>query len=485
MTLHDLNQFFEGCHVLGKLDPIIGNSKVRVLSVLLWGLKGLSVVIRGESGSGKTKIGNAVCSLIYGDEGLNAANPDLYLIYEQSDKAGLDKDTEAIIRRAKRCYIPEIQNVKNIEARIKLWTEDRPEIYNRSIRGQRTETFTLKPLPIITSLAEGNEEMPELSTEMQRRIISLPTQSGAKVNEMVHKQKAEIRRKTNDELIVLPMDRQQRLRLHLLSCIDAGERKRVLNPCSTVVREAIPHRYTRSNTFIGYFLDCIEAIALFNQANRVQTDEYIFATPADNVVAVHLAGGIIRDLAIGIPPLGKEVLEFLPMHRHAYGDLEAEDVREATVHIDEVVDYLDTAGLPRPKKIVDILMKKLVGSGFARVNKDGRYYRTQELGNDYKLNHSKLIAEAGDYMRDKWPDLFDEYVSHLDFQSYVDHLSGERTGMNLGIDVEENVVENVVDTNDTSRHSDRSQRTKSEERSERKKGPDLDTYGIYELSFNE
>ena len=73
-SLADLNRYFEGCVVLGKRDPIIDNYETRLLTVLLWGLMGKSVCLRGESGSAKTKILNAVTSLIYGDAGLDGSS---------------------------------------------------------------------------------------------------------------------------------------------------------------------------------------------------------------------------------------------------------------------------------------------------------------------------------------------------------------------------------------------------------------------------
>ena len=76
-TLNDLHRYFEGCFVLGKRDPILENHETRILSLLLWGIACKSICIRGESGSAKTKILNAVTSLVYGDEGLEGRNPNV------------------------------------------------------------------------------------------------------------------------------------------------------------------------------------------------------------------------------------------------------------------------------------------------------------------------------------------------------------------------------------------------------------------------
>jgi hypothetical protein len=427
VNLYDINRYFDGCHVLGKLDPILGNDETRILTVLLWGVSGIPILVRGESGSGKTKIGNAVIHLFFGDVGLRAGNPDVFLINESSDKAYLDHESEEFVKRAKRCYIPELQNVKNLEAMVKLWCEGRPKVYGRSKAGRETDKVVLEPLPILSNLADGNEEMRDLSNEMERRIVSLPTKSGEHLNKQVHQMKAKMRKKTKRQLETLSPEESDRLMFHLLGCME--NTKGVLNPCSETIEEVVPHKYTRSNTFIGYFLDVVEAIAIFYQKERVivddEGDKYIIATPTDNYLAYLLAGDIFRDLAIGIPPLGKEVLNFLPVHEYAFGDIQAEDVREDRVHIDQIVDRLDDLGFPRPKKIVDDLMKKLVSAGYARVDKEGFYYRTKELENGFKLEPERLFEEAEEYMKNEWQELYEDYVGSRAYTHYINPISGE------------------------------------------------------------
>lgn len=449
VNLHDINRYFEGCHVLGHLDPILGNEETRVLTVLLWGVAGVPVLIRGESGSGKTKIGNAVVHLLFGDSGLRAGNPDVFLINEASDKAYLDHDSEEYVKRAKLCYIPELQNVQNLEAMVKLWCEGRPKIYGRSRAGRDTDKVVLEPLPILSNLADGNEEMRDLSNEMDRRIVSLPTKSGEHLNKKVHQMKARMRKKTRKQLETLTEDECDRLMAHLLGCMD--NTKGVLNPCAETIEEVVPHKYTRSNTFIGYFLDIVDAIAIFYQKERVIADDgydaYILASPTDNYLAYLLAGDIFRDLAIGIPPLGKEVLNFLPIHEYAFGDLQAEDVREERVHIDQIVDRLDDMGFPRPKKIVDDLMKKLVGGGYARVDKEGFYYRTKELENVFKLNTDRLYEEAEEYMKNEWQDLYEDYVGNRAYKHYINPISGEECTLVKEREEEKDISKSAQSTN--------------------------------------
>ena len=143
--------------MLGKRDPIIDNYETRLLTVLLWGLMGKSVCLRGESGSAKTKILNAVTSLIYGDAGLDGSSSDVLWLNSSSAKGQLTPENAAWMANTYRCVIPELQNIltsQNLEAMLKLWMEDRPYIYSRNELGRQTIKITLPPKPVLTNLAD-------------------------------------------------------------------------------------------------------------------------------------------------------------------------------------------------------------------------------------------------------------------------------------------------------------------------------------------
>ena len=101
-SLNDLHRYFESCFVLGKRDPILENHETRILALLLWAIAGKSICIRGESGSAKTKILNAVTALIYGDEGLAGRNPNVLWMNSSSAKGHLTEDSSRIIAQANR-----------------------------------------------------------------------------------------------------------------------------------------------------------------------------------------------------------------------------------------------------------------------------------------------------------------------------------------------------------------------------------------------
>jgi|TARA_Y100000310_G_scaffold270451_1_gene284282 hypothetical protein len=424
-NLHELHKYFESCWVLGKRDSIIENNETRILSALLWGISGVSVCIRGESGSAKTKILNATSTLFFGDAGLNGRSPDMLLLNSSSAKGQLTPDNAAYIGQTSRCVIPELQNIltsPHLEAMIKLWMEGRPYIYSRSEFGKRMIRLILEPKPILTNLADGNEFLPELPVEMQRRVVSLPTFSSRVLNERVHHMKAKSRFLPEHELNQLTRREVTQLREN---CRNAMKIKtRVINPGADVVRKTIPTRYTMSNTFIGYYFDVVEAITKFHHKNRLTDGKYIFSTPEDNYLAFVLAGNIFRDMSIGIQPLGKQIIEFVPK-AEVWGDLVGETETDS-VHIDEIIDFLSDEGLSRAKKLVKIVLGRLVDTNFLRkIPRKDRYYRTKDVSFEQSVDWKELVTGCVQNVNKHYPHLADEY-SKMSLHRYTDPYTGKR-----------------------------------------------------------
>ena len=433
-TLHDLHRYFEGCWVLGKRDPIIQNAETRMLTALLWGISGKSVCIRGESGSAKTKILNAVSSLFFSDTGLQGRSPELLLLNSSSAKGALTPDSAAMISQSKRCAIPELQNIltsQHLEAMIKLWMEDRPYIYTRSEFGRQQIRIILEPKPILTNLADGNEQLPELPVEMKRRVVSLPTFSNRELNEEVHHLKAINRMLPDEKLIKLTRTEVSGLRN---TCRKAMSLKqRVINPGADIIRKAIPTNYTMSNTFIEYFFDVVEAVTKFNHLNRVSTDKYIYATPEDNFVSFLIAGDIFRDMSIGIQPIGKEIMEFIPK-AEVWGDLISEKETDA-VHIDEITDYLTEQGFSRSKKMLEYTMSRLVNTNFVRkLGRANKFYRTRDFDFKQTIDWKLLVNETMKVMKEHHGEVYGEYQEN-DLHTYTHPFTGNQENIPMTIEV--------------------------------------------------
>ena len=168
--------------------------------------------------------------------------------------------------------------------------DGRPHIYTRSEMGRQQIRLILDPKPILTNLADGNEQLPELPVEMKRRVISLPTFSNRELNEEVHHLKAINRMLPDEKLIKLTRTEVSGLRN---ACRKAMQiKQRVINPGADIIRKAIPTNYTMSNTFIEYFFDVVEAVTKFNHTERIMNNKYLYATPEDNFVSFLIASSV-------------------------------------------------------------------------------------------------------------------------------------------------------------------------------------------------
>ncbi len=412
VSLHHLHRYFEGAVVEGKLDPVLGNEQIRVGVFLNWVIGKNGTIVRGESGSCKTVMMKAIVSLIWGDEALDGNADGLVVLKPGSDKQVYTRSFEAKVNAATHCYIPEWQNAIKYEAMIKLWLEGRDGTYDAkdvTKKEDDVKSYKLPPRPVMTSLAEGNEEMKDLTNEMKRRVVSFYTRSDEALNEDVHGMKAKLEMLPDEELVTLSSEDYSALRAVIMGAMK--EDRRVINPCADVVRKAVPAKYTSSNTFIGYWFDMIRAVTKFYRHDRPSNKRYLFATPGDNYVAYLLVSDVIRDLALGIPPLGNVILEDLPVAQIWGGpDGVNADIRSKLRHIDQIVDRLDGTGMPRSKAIVKDTMDRLVASGFAKQDDQKLYYVTKHIDTSPCTVDWTLLVEKGvDWVKQKYPTVAEEY----------------------------------------------------------------------------
>lgn len=423
ITLHHLHRYFEGAVVEDKLDPVLGNEQIRVGMMLNWVIGDNGTIIRGESGSCKTVMMKAAISLVWGNDALDGNADGLLVIKPGSDKKIYTKSFERRVNAATHCWIPEWQNAIKYEAVFKLWLEGRDGSYDRldiTDRDDELKDFTLPPLPIMTSLAEANEELPDLSNEMKRRMVSFYTRSDEALNDDVHSMKAKLEMLPDEELVTLSSEDFSALRAVILGAM--AENRRVVNPCAEWIRKAVPAKYTTSNTFIGYWFDMIRAVTKFYRHERPHTKRYLFATPGDNYVAYLLVAEVIRDLALGIPPLGNIILEDLPIAK-IWDGLQS-DERDKLRHIDQIVDNLDENGMPRSKAIVKDTMERLVASGFAKQDDRKLYYRTKDILTDpCKVDWTMLVENGVAWVKEKYPTVAEEYERQS--TAYIDPFSGD------------------------------------------------------------
>lgn len=440
INLWHLNNYYNSSMIRGKLRPIVGNEEVRMIIPLMWLVAQKSVLIRGESGSAKSEIMKAVVSLVWGDDGLNGTHVELYMIDKTSDKGPLNWEQEQKIKQAIYAFIPELQNAKNQEWIIKKWAEGEPAKYNRTIGGGTgTEEIILEPKPLLSNLADLNEELEDITNEQKRRWISVYTLSSEEVNMMVHMNKARNRFMRLSNLKDMDDDTIHALRKRLKDAMRLRNTVKVVNPYAMAIQDLIPKKYTDSNTYIDYWFDLIEAIALFNADKRLRVFdskdniEKLFATIEDNKLAVDIAGAIFINLCLGIPDLGTHILNFFPkleyddMSMGDFGDLDFDtssvdskkkkkrrkDDRFKTP--EEIQDMLDKDGFPRKMEWVVNTLNHLVTGGFLRQTQKGTsYFRTRDLHIEEMIKDWNMVHITGiEAMNSEYPEFVQEWLTTI------------------------------------------------------------------------
>lgn len=434
LTLYDLNKWFDGAIVFGKMHPIIGNHSIRMLPTLLWGIQGKSVILRGEAGSGKTEIAHATITLMFGDLGLKGDNTALYL-FDSASKEALKQESEVkILREASRCYIPEIQNAVDHIDMFKKWMEGLPHKKKVTVKRNTVKTVEVPPLPILCALAIGNETIKDVGPEVFRRASHLYTMSGEQQNERVHEMISENRFLPDEELPIMPPDRVELLRNKIYRAM--REERRVINPYAQDVQMYLPKKFTSSNSFIHYFLDLIEAITKFNSENRYGTDKYLFSTLEDNYMAVYITGNIFPNMCLGLPDIGREVAELFPLvHEDSWGGddgLVADTKRRLRDNDDywtvgRVMKEMKANGFARDRTVTEDILLRLVEANILNVETEGRknyYYRTAELDPVKTLNWEEIANNGFTRMCMFYPNDVDNWF-YTERYLYTDYHTGE------------------------------------------------------------
>jgi hypothetical protein len=409
IELRDLNEYFDNAIVLGKLDPVIGNCETRCTALLTFALARKSVIIRGEAGTGKTKIMNAMVSLIWGDQTYYGQEKDVFVINETAERGLLTYDIAKQVENSKYCFIPEIQNVKSLTPMVKLWAEGKPQRYQRQDRRGGTETIVLPPRPILTSLAEGNEVMKGLGAEMSRRFMNLWTTTSMEQNERIQYRKAQMRLLPESELLTMDKEKMLMLRAHIRN-VQSLNLVLVVNPCIVEMAKAIPKKYVVSNSYTDYFFDTIDAVTRFYYPKNLIIDNRLFSSPRDNKLSWILIGPQLVDSCLAIPyGIGREILKLLPS-RGEYGSIRT-DMSDTGLDVQDIADLLDNEGRAIELPALEEILRKLVLSNFAKTDKKSKkYYKTQEVDAAISgVDWPALVSSATRFMVDNYPEWANSY----------------------------------------------------------------------------
>jgi len=429
----DMNEYFENAVVFGKLQPVVGNYETRCTTFLSFVLGDQSVALRGESGTGKTQIMNAIVSLMWGDNAYSDGNVELFTVCEASGKGLVTFGIEDRINMSLRCFIPELQNVKMHMAMLKLWAEGKPYRYQRQDKRGNTEDITLEPRAVLTSLAEGNEVMKGLGSEMQRRYVNLWTTNSKEQNEEIQRRKAMARLFPKEKLMTMTDDKIALFAAHARNVMKLNLTM-VVNPGIMEIRKGIPSKYVVSNSYTDYFFDIINAVTRFYYyRNIIDDNSTMFSTPHDNKIAWILAGPQMIDACLSLPyGIGRTILDVLPK-RTTFGGEDGirADSEDLGYEIQQVADILDTKGMAIERGALEEIMKKLVFSNYAK--EDGRtkrFFKTIEDTYDSPdIDWHELVKKSKGFMEENYSGLSDTYISEYcegEGLTYIHPFTGAR-----------------------------------------------------------
>jgi len=415
---------------------VVGNHAIRMLATLLYPLRGVSVIVRGEAGSAKSTLIRGALALAFGPEALDDQKRELLLWGGSSDKALLTEDNvDRIETTATHCAIPELEFVLTTDRGfdiVKMWTEGEPYPYERATEfGRRSTKLVLRPLPILTSVANESPRLKDLAEEMERRFLPLFTESSREMNERIHRRKAEIEAYPDARLFLDGVQRYDTLHHHIEDVMEkdfGGLRASshpmelvedrpligVKNPCAPYMVGIVPKRFTISNTYIDYWHEMVKAITAFYYPQRpiydVGTEKYLMATPTDNYLAWLVGGQVIVDASLRLRDLGHVLMGIVPTLDYKYG---GDMLDEGAKSLDRIVDEISAKGYERSRSQIKELLLRLVMANYVKMDDKDRYWKTHEYGDEFvaNFNWQDCLDETKKLMRETYPAVASDYIS--------------------------------------------------------------------------
>lgn len=477
LEITDINDYFRECHYGAKMRPLIGNECARTLISLVYPIKKENMLVRGDSGVGKTVMVDGMANMLFGESVFDDDHPDVVYATGASGKGLLNDTTLAKWNNARFFVVPELQymlkdqNTTN-EDILKTISEGKAYVYSRTVmRGQESDVkkFRLRPLACLFTIATENKH--QVGDEMGRRMFTIQMDSNRALNEKIHETKAELRMLPRSEIYKGGAAKLAELRSHMQDCIsfigsDPTFSVPIYNPCAMSMQALIPKEFTVSNSVIDYFLDVPESIAVFYHKEREDLyDGNIFCTPADNWMAWELAGRSILYASLHVNDIGRELLEIVPIKyggAGGLGDYVEEDAwgggsrREDDygIDIDEIADALRDRGMSKKKTYIATSLLNLVSAGYVSSNPKGtKFYKTQDhdgLFND-SAQWELIVEQCKAHMYDKFPQYADDYAERF-CADPVAPFRVETIGDRLGKGTVQEIVpyrHHIIDTIDT------------------------------------
>lgn len=425
LELNDIHNYYEKMYVGTKFCPIIGNHNTRMAVSLMYPLRNISIVLRGEAGSAKTTIIRGLVTLVWGSSALDNEVSDVLVVSGTSDKGLLSDDVvEQICNTATHCIIPELENIVNKpmnEDIVKAWTEGAKFTYRRAQmigKESQTKDIVLKPLPVLTSLANENQRLRELGEEMERRLMPFYTQSDAELNRLVHTRKAEIEAFPDEELFVPGSNKIAELREHFTKVramdFDGMGGPKIKNPSAPYLATRIPARFTVSNTYIGYWHEIVKAVTSFYYPERMAipmgSGEAFLATPGDNFLAWTVGGEAVVNASLRLRDLGRVLMDVVPVLETGYDSLA---ISAEAMPLSDLVTELSARGYERSRGQIKELLMRLVMANYVQCDDRDRYWKMKDYSGEMHtgVDWKSCVESTKELIKEKYPKVAKDYIA--------------------------------------------------------------------------
>lgn len=389
LDLYDANRVLHRTYTLDGDNEarLIGEDENVLSAFLAYVFAGQHTMIRGFSGSGKSIMANSIWGLMPESSKKEMQSSTGAAIFNQQESL---MDCDAV-------YISEMQKfAQSIEAveLLKSWGEGKSYTREKSVQNDEGEWETvdveLPPRPVLTTIAEENEDA-DVGDETMRRNVVLYADPSRDQTEQIVQSKAErysnpwADHEVNDALV-------NRVRQRV-SDIVTGERVPVALPgFDEAFADKLPTEFHDTRSVMDHFLNVIDGAARFYAEDRIMHEDYLVATPRDLYEAFEVYNTILLNNCLRLENLGEEVLKVFPKY---------EGFADQQLSVSDVQQELKHNGVMVPRNKVKTIISNLLMSGYLAEDAEGH-------PTEY---HRSGIAANEDHLVTSWGEVVDTVLS--------------------------------------------------------------------------
>ena len=442
MELYDLTRYFHNVrNDKGEICPILGEDELAITAAVSYLLEDINFVIKAYSGTGKTVIMNAIFGLLPEEYYHTIEHLSETAVWYEADK----------INRARFVAIPEAQKLPEpVMEVIKTWGDGRAAFRKRTdvTIGDVVEQRLNAKYVFMCIAVENSKGAAIFDAELERRCMIGHTNPTVKQTERVIKHKLLDAAVPKTDLITMSDEEIEDLKKHIIAAIGRRDDENAVvlrNPCAPFIYDAIPSIFPVSRSKVIYLLKVIQAVARFYPDEIIKFGKgkvkYGLITPKHTWMGLRIYLDTFVSECLHMPSHGTDILKLFPDSRLDRFGMVGDTVK---LTVREIKSEAKRAGLPFTK--LSPILGALVMTGFLEQDdsEKGRpkYFKSPLISEPVaKINWSELIASTKEFMKERWPEVADEYISR--FCEKIDIID-PITGKELSLDTKDKKAKRIL-----------------------------------------